>query len=244
MTPNKRSAPHVVFLIDVVQQYENGHDATVRWIQGMVLRILLYFLDSVDKRTTWGYRFFNSKTRSIAMTNQSFQPISTKTVHEFANEYSKRIKNEHDPNLKAVDAPFTVVTRSLVQALAEFHWSDIDLSSESPRRQWSQSAASRGMQKIDIKNYTYLMSPAPHSLEALQQYMPSYSTINNNQETDVNDQLAQWLQLMHSELRKWLWEDYANHRISLSWIDTGSFIGNSEVVFRVIGYITRILTYL
>ncbi|KAJ8656835.1 hypothetical protein O0I10_007432 [Lichtheimia ornata] len=228
MTPIKRSAPHVVFLIDVVQQYENGHDATVRWIQGMVLRILLYFLDSVDKRTTWGYRFFNSKTRSIAMTNQSFHPISTKTVHEFANEFSKRIKNEHDPSSKAVDAPFTVVTRSLVQALAEFHWSDIDLSSESPRRQWSNSAASRGMQKIDIKNYTYLLTPAPHSLEALQRYMPSHSTINSNEDTDVNDQLAQWLQLMHSELRKWLWEDYANHRISLSWVDTGSFIGNSE----------------
>ncbi|KAI9318958.1 hypothetical protein BX666DRAFT_1408315 [Dichotomocladium elegans] len=229
LQPSKRSAPHVVFLIDIVQDYSDGQEATVRWIQHMILRILLFFLDSVDKRTTWGYRFFSSNTCSIAMSNQSFRSISNSSIQAFREDFVNRIASSNNNTTSngpssqptAEEAPFAVVNRNLVQTLAEFHWSDIDLASESPRRQQQQQQQWNRTHTMDVKNFTYLVTRAPHNVPALRTYLPPEMTLDDS--LPLLDQVAQGLKKMHAELRKWLWEDYVYHRISLTWIDTGSF---------------------
>ena len=86
MINNKRSAPHVIFLVNIAEP-------NVDTIQHLILNILLYFLDCVDKRTTWGYRFFNGSNNNAATTfvsttaNQSFRSISVNTLETFKQDH-------------------------------------------------------------------------------------------------------------------------------------------------------------
>ncbi|KAI8138610.1 hypothetical protein BJV82DRAFT_290047 [Fennellomyces sp. T-0311] len=196
MIHTKRSAPHVIFLVNVV---EPDADA----IQHLILNILLYFLDCVDKRTTWGYRFFSSAATSISTTNQPFRPISVDTLEKFKEELVAQEQPRDDSDSQV--APFDTVKRALIQTIAEFHWSDADLSSESPRRQQPRKPSA-----IDVKNFVYLVTPVPQTREHCNRFV----------QAKADQSIPHNLRFMHNELRRWLWEDYIENRISLSWIDT------------------------
>ncbi|CAO3639638.1 unnamed protein product [Cunninghamella echinulata] len=51
--------PHVVFLVDIQPLIHLSHVDThsLEYIQTLILRILLYYVENVDNRITWGYRF-------------------------------------------------------------------------------------------------------------------------------------------------------------------------------------------
>ncbi|KAI9274749.1 hypothetical protein BDA99DRAFT_556145 [Phascolomyces articulosus] len=235
---NKRSAPHVIFLV-------NSSEPNVDTIQQLILNILLYFLDCIDKRTTWGYRFFHggslhgdaTATPFISTTaNQPFRPISMQAMETFKQDFLKQQQRQvhEEESIDANDdkchstatfssCTFEIIKRTLIQSIAEFHWSDADLASESPRRRHS----SRKPTQVDVKNFIYLLTPLPQTVSQWNDFMISSQKVDKD-ENEGNDVIAKRLRIVHAELRRWLWDDYIENRISLSWIDTLNFISDNE----------------
>ncbi|KAG2218259.1 hypothetical protein INT45_006260 [Circinella minor] len=229
MINNKRSAPHVIFLVNIVEP-------NVDTIQHLILNILLYFLDCIDKRTTWGYRFFNGSNNNAATTfistttNQSFRSISVNTLETFKQDYLNQQQRQQQcgDNIDSVcSSTFEIIKRTLIQSIAEFHWTNSDLSSESPRRQQQQSL--RKQSQIDVKNFIYLVTPMPQTCSSWNDFVASsISTQTLLSSSSKENDIAKSLRLVHTELRRWLWDDYIENRISLSWIDTSSYLSDDD----------------
>ena len=123
----------------------------------------------------------------------------------------------------------------MIQSIAEFHWTNSDLSSESPRRQQQQSL--RKQTQIDVKNFIYLVTPLPQTCASWNDFVAlsistrSLSPSSSSSSSKEND-IAKSLRLVHTELRRWLWDDYIENRISLSWIDTSSYLSDDDQVLK------------
>ncbi|KAI9495358.1 hypothetical protein BDB00DRAFT_244546 [Zychaea mexicana] len=218
---NKRSAPHVIFLVNVVEP-------DIETIQHSILNILLYFLDCVDKRTTWGYRFFTSSSAaSISTANQPFRPISVSALEKFKQELlqQQHVTTTTTTDAAAVVAPFEIIKRVLIQSIAEFHWTDSNLSSESPRR---QQQPQRKQSVVDVKNFIYLVTPLPQTYTNWEEnkYIPTAPIASPSSSSLPSSGIALGLRFMHTEFRRSLWDSYIENRISLSWVDTSTHLSD------------------
>ncbi|KAI9305947.1 hypothetical protein BJ944DRAFT_239195 [Cunninghamella echinulata] len=255
--------PHVVFLVDIQPLVHLKHVDThsLENIQTLILRILLYYVESVDDRITWGYRFFNSLSTSITMSNRRFHPVSTTSLKDFVNELYLKVTHErsklhktkilpaelpHNPienedredqgqeeeeikiqnNItltKEMDPCFVNLKQALMQTLAEFQWKDIDLLGASPRSQRIRNSTikggSRRNEPLLINNYLYVISHRPKSFTDLNHYIYGQHEKPPNQKHDELLGIFDRIDYMASELKRWLWEDFANQHISINWMD-------------------------
>lgn len=252
---NKRP-PHIVFLVDTLPFLPPNtlDESSVSNLQAMIVRILLYYVDMVDDRITWGFRFFNTNSASITMSNRRFLPVSSSSIDDFVKELHAKVDLERNKlatttpsslmdqqqqqrsihkktihhNKASTDSCFSNLKQTLMQTLAEFQWKDIDLLGASPRSQRIRNSAKSGPhhqhdQPLPVHNYMYVISHRPHTVADLQYYMDRRHDRNSVQtrltlELDKVDALA-CIQKMADELKRWLWDDYANHQISINWID-------------------------
>jgi hypothetical protein len=211
----------------------------------------------VDDRITWGFRFFNTNSASITMSNRRFLPVSSHSIDDFVKELHAKVDLERSKlapttpssplmdqqqqlsihkktihhNKASTDSCFSNLKQTLMQTLAEFQWKDIDLLGASPRSQRIRNSAKSGPhhhhhlhdQPVAVNNYMYVISHRPHTVADLKYYMDRRHDRKSVQtrltlEHDKMDALA-CIQKMADELKRWLWDDYANHQISINWID-------------------------
>lgn len=199
----KRSPPHIVFIVDLLQPAEQ--------IQLLVARILLYFIKRFDRRATWGYRFFRSDRSSINMKAYPFHPINQKSVSQFTSDLREATLYGNLAQESTGKPTFSNVKDTLIQSLAEFRWKANDLMAETPSR--FEPLGGPLPDTIDVKNFTYLITPIPHTFEELHVY-----TGRPSKDRNINSVAD--LQFIRDNLYKWLWDDFMESRISLSIIDS------------------------
>ncbi|CAO3635523.1 unnamed protein product [Cunninghamella blakesleeana] len=245
---NKRP-PHVVFLVDIQPLIYLNHVDTqsLESIQTLILRILLYYVESVDSRITWGYQLFNSISTSITMSNRRFHPMSTTSINDFVNELYLEVTHEDSKLHKTkamvptattvtttdleedmkkkenMDPSFVILKQALMQTLAEFQWKDIDLLGASPRSQRIRDSTIKGGTRsndsIPINHYLYIISHRPKSFTDLNHYIYGH---HEKPPTPKHKELLgifNHMEYMANELKRWLWEDFANQHISVHWVD-------------------------
>ncbi|KAI8077673.1 uncharacterized protein BX664DRAFT_362469 [Halteromyces radiatus] len=256
---SSKRPPHIVFLVDTLPFIHlecKTDEETFASIQAIILRILLYYVDNVDDRITWGFRFFNTNSTSITMSNRRFHPVSTQSIQEFVKELGTKVHHDRfktaadkdmmatvkvDPTNNNNDSCFSNLKQTLMQTLAEFQWKDIDLLGASPRSQRIRNSAKgstsshhvRRDQPVVLNNYMYVISHRPHTLSDLRHYIEGHHTKKSIQtkltpQGDIMDAFHS-IQQMADELKRWLWDDYANHQISINWIDRESWTTQKEI---------------
>ncbi|KAI7869108.1 hypothetical protein BDF14DRAFT_376648 [Spinellus fusiger] len=218
---------HVVFLIDT-------HEQTLAlWkIKHIILQILLYFFASVDKDTTWGFRFFNSQSAVVDVIKHPFYPITDESIELFVAHYSQQINKEskrHTLNSTSArrNTPYAVLKETLMQLLAEFQWSNTDsYSSYVSTRRTPKSGcfvSGKSCQGVTIINHVYLLTDCPETHEKMLHFVghslpPSITT--TTEEMQQTKTLAKAVQFMAYDMQKSLWENYVKRQISLNWINT------------------------
>ncbi|KAI8334209.1 hypothetical protein BC941DRAFT_100947 [Chlamydoabsidia padenii] len=221
---SSKRPPHIVFLVDTSPfLYTNNtlDDSSVTSLQAMILRILLYYVDMVDDRTTWGFRFFNTNSASITMSNRRFLPVSSQSIQDFLKELFIKVDQERakPPTTNDTDSCYSNLKQTLMQTLAEFRWKDIDLLGASPRSQ----SIPNSTKSVTIKNYMYVVSHRPHTMDDLQHYMGESTAMVDKH------RVLTCIQKIADDLKRWLWDDYANHQISINWIDREDTKTHKEV---------------
>ncbi|ORZ15210.1 hypothetical protein BCR42DRAFT_416627 [Absidia repens] len=242
--------PHIVFLVDTLPFVEATtlDESAIASLQALVVRILLYYVDAVDDRITWGFRFFNTNSTSITMSNRRFYPISTHSIHDFVKELRAKVDHER---IKAAttaqgngdqsiinksngtsDSCFSNLKETLMQTLTDFQWKDIDLLGASPRSQRVRNSTKTGgghhrrHQPVVLNNYMYILSHRPHTLSGLHHYMEGHH-VKKTIQTKLTSQgelidAYDTMQKMADELKRWIWDGYATNQISINWIDKAS----------------------
>ncbi|CAO3639642.1 unnamed protein product [Cunninghamella echinulata] len=123
-----------------------------------------------------------------------------------------------------MDPCFVNLKQALMQTLAEFQWKDIDLLGASPRSQRIRNSTikggSRRNEPLLINNYLYIISHRPKSFTDLNHYIYGQHEKSPNQKYNELLGIFDRIDYMAGELKRWLWEDFANQHISINWMDS------------------------
>ncbi|ORX58926.1 hypothetical protein DM01DRAFT_1209443 [Hesseltinella vesiculosa] len=227
--------PHVVFLVDTsIFTNQNANNSfTIEDLQTMILRILLYYIDCVDDRMTWGYCLTNTcmDTAPTVNSRRFFQTTAT-ALEDFVAQLDAMVPRiqdpQPDPSTTPTQAPlcarFTNLKRSLMQMLGEFQWKDIDHLGASPRGQRVRHGSSiKGMgPTLPIVNYIYVISRYPTSISDLKTFIYGQrARVIQTKLTargalmDAYDDISH----MANDLKRLLWDGCANQNLSINWIN-------------------------
>ncbi|KAJ3177427.1 hypothetical protein HDU87_004446 [Geranomyces variabilis] len=182
----KRATPNVMFIIDTGAclgtdevQDECSRAAVETTVKSAVLRILLYFFIHVDVRFTWSYQLlaFDSAStfqasKSISRHLQDFNPV---VLEEFAKELRQALGASGSAASERTSStpPIKRLSAVLKKAASTFQWSWCSRSGvmPSPARMSEQLSA-----PVKLRNYLYILSPAPHTIEELMRYTGAAGT--------------------------------------------------------------------
>jgi hypothetical protein len=230
----RRSPPHVVFLVDtqLAENSDISYEQQAIDIRFGILRVLLYFYTCIDRRMTWGYQFFDSENSSSTLRLQNhFQELSISALDAFFNAFTSELEISVSKQRNKIsntlddESPFARLKQALAQALSDFQWNDIDIGYlASPGRLRRTPRSMRQMKNgpLETRNHIYVISAIPQTYSDLMWYFHGRSeTAVQTHLTREGDKMK-IVKLMDNaaiEMRKTLWDGFADHRIALNWMD-------------------------
>ncbi|KAI9014567.1 hypothetical protein CLU79DRAFT_368638 [Phycomyces nitens] len=221
--PNENSA-RVVFLIDT-----NDPSIDASKIKQIALQILLYFYDYVDKKVTWGYRFFSSESAAVDAAKHPLYPFMPEHISAFETKCARKLRQEslssvpRSPVGKRQTTSYSVLKETMMQILAEFQWASTDSYLNTTRQKTKPTCFQSNKQGhgVETKNHVYMLTNCPDTYEAMLRYV-GYSDLEDADATEDQkiEHMAQAIHFMAQDMQKSLLGNYIQRQISFNWINT------------------------
>lgn len=215
--------PHLYFLIDSASIEDSSRNTL---LVGLLTRILVYYaaLDPVAA-LTWNFEIFDSKTRPRNAPAKRKVGERKRLSLNMLGTLTKALDSVLAPKSTSSNTRDTkrsalnTIHERLMCLEADAEWGDPALMRSPSRRGqggrgWTDPT--RLNDHISVRSHIYILSQAPQSLGALDEFVLGNNVVDEDDGTTLLEKLTQ---LRDGLIGNGIWESYARKRVGVNWID-------------------------